>query len=110
MGIEVPDDARGVLQDIHWSHGSFGYFPTYSLGSFYAAQYFKQAEKEIPGLMDLIGKGELKPLKDWLNDRIHRHGRMLSADELCRQVTGESLNVAVFMDYISAKLGEAYGF
>lgn len=110
MGIDVPDDAHGVLQDIHWSHGSFGYFPTYSLGSFYAAQYFKQAESEIPGLNDLIRQGDLKPLKDWLNEKIHRHGRLLTADELCRQVTGESLNVSVFMAYISAKLGEVYGF
>jgi carboxypeptidase Taq len=110
LGVEVPNDANGVLQDIHWCHGSFGYFPTYSLGSFYAAQYFAQAEKEIDGLKNKIRAGELLPLKLWLNENIHKHGKMYTADELCRKVTGESLNVAVFMAYIEEKLARVYGF
>ncbi|MCP4122378.1 MAG: carboxypeptidase M32 [Bacteroidetes bacterium] len=110
LGLDVPSDAQGVLQDIHWSHGSFGYFPTYSLGSFYAAQYFAQAEKEITGLKDMIGRGELLPLKLWLNENIHQHGRLYTADELCIKVTGESLNVDVFMRYIDEKLSRVYGW
>jgi carboxypeptidase Taq len=110
LGVDVPDDARGVLQDIHWCHGSFGYFPTYSLGSFYAAQYFGQAEKEIDGLKGQIRAGNLLPLKQWLNENIHQHGKMYTADELCNKVTGESLNVKVFMAYIEEKLGRVYGF
>jgi len=110
LGVKVPSDAQGILQDIHWSHGSFGYFPTYSLGSFYAAQYFNQAEKEIPALKDLIKQGNLLPLKQWLNQNIHQYGKQYSADELCRKVTGESLNVAVFMQYMEEKLGKVYGF
>lgn len=110
LGVDVPSDAQGVLQDIHWSHGSFGYFPTYSLGSFYAAQYFKQAEKEIVGLKDMIGNGNLLPLKEWLNSNIHQYGKLYSADELCKKVTGESLNVDVFMSYMEEKLGRVYGF
>jgi carboxypeptidase Taq len=110
LGVKVPSDAQGVLQDIHWSHGSFGYFPTYSLGSFYAAQYFNQAEKEISGLKSMIKAGNLLPLKQWLNQNIHQYGKQYSADELCRKVTGESLNVAVFMQYMEEKLGRVYGF
>jgi carboxypeptidase Taq len=110
LGVKVPSDAKGVLQDIHWSHGSFGYFPTYSLGSFYAAQYFNQAEKEIPGLKSLIEQGNLLPLKQWLNANIHQYGKQFTADELCQKVTGESLNVAVFMKYMEEKLSSVYGF
>ena len=110
LGVDVPNDANGILQDIHWSHGSFGYFPTYSLGSFYAAQYFNQAEKEIKGLKTQIRDGNLLPLKLWLNENIHQHGKFYSADELCKKVTGESLNISVFMKYMEEKLGSVYGF
>ncbi len=110
LGVDVPNDANGVLQDIHWAHGSFGYFPTYSLGSFYAAQYFKQAEKEIDGLQNQIRNGDLLPLKLWLNKNLHQYGKLYAADELCQKVTGESLNIKVFMDYMEEKLGRVYGF
>jgi carboxypeptidase Taq len=91
------------LQDIHWSHGSFGYFPTYSLGSFYAAQYFAAAQKAIPGLDEQISKGNTFELLKWLRENIHRHGKLYSADELCRKITGESLNFSRFMDYAKNK-------
>lgn len=110
LGVVVPDDAKGVLQDIHWSHGSIGYFATYTLGSFYAAQFFRQAEKEIEGLNELIGKGEMQALKQWLNEKIHRHGRLLSADELCVAVTGEKLNFQYFHNYLHNKLAQVYGW
>lgn len=109
LGIDVPDDARGVLQDIHWSHGSFGYFPTYSLGSFYAAQFFGQAGKEIPGLEADIEKGELKPLLNWLREKVHRHGKFYQASELCKEITGEPLNFGYFMEYARKKYGTLYG-
>jgi carboxypeptidase Taq len=108
LGIQVPNDAVGVLQDIHWSYGSIGYFATYSLGSFYAAQYFRQAEKEIPELAIQIEKGNLLPLKLWLNDKIHRHGRLLGAEELCKSVTGEGLHFEHFHQYLSGKLAQVY--
>jgi carboxypeptidase Taq len=108
LGIEVPDDASGVLQDIHWSHGSFGYFPTYSQGSFYAAQFFYQAKKDIPGLENEIEKGNFKPLLDWLREKIHRHGRTLKADELCKKITGEELNFNNFMTYSKNKFSKIY--
>jgi carboxypeptidase Taq len=108
LGIEVPNDSSGVLQDIHWSHGSFGYFPTYSLGSFYAAQFFAQAKKEITGLEAEIEKGNMKPLLDWLREKVHRHGKYYSAEELCIAISGEKLNFKYFMDYATKKYTKLY--
>jgi carboxypeptidase Taq len=108
LGIDVPSDAKGVLQDIHWSHGSFGYFPTYSIGSFYAAQFFAQAKKEINGLTHQIEKGELTHLLNWLRTKIHDHGRFYTSNELCMKICGETLNVKYFMDYVKVKYYEIY--
>jgi carboxypeptidase Taq len=108
LGIEVPNDSSGVLQDIHWSHGSFGYFPTYSLGSFYAAQFFAQAKKEITGLEAEIEKGNMKPLLDWMREKVHRHGKYYSAEELCIAISGEKLNFKYFMDYATKKYTKLY--
>ncbi len=108
LGLDVPSDSKGVLQDIHWSHGSFGYFPTYSLGSFYAAQFFAQAKKEIKGLESEIEKGNMKPLLDWLREKVHKHGKYYSAEELCISITGEKLNFKYFMDYATNKYTQLY--
>lgn len=108
LGIDVPSDAKGVLQDIHWSHGSFGYFPTYSLGSFYAAQFYYAAKKQVPNLENQIKTGNMRPLLNWLRENIHPHGRLLNADETCRKVTGESLNFNYFMDYAKEKYAGIY--
>ncbi len=108
MGVDVPNDAKGVLQDIHWSHGSFGYFPTYSLGSMYAAQFYNQASLEIPGLEDQIAQGELLTLKSWLNEKVHRHGQFYSANQLCENLTGEKLNPQHFLKYAAEKFGAIY--
>jgi carboxypeptidase Taq len=108
LGVKVPNDAEGVLQDIHWSHGSIGYFPTYSLGSFYAAQFFATAQKEIKSLENKIENGNLLPLLEWLRQKIHRHGKYYSAEELCKKVTGEKLNFKYFMDYAKDKYSALY--
>lgn len=108
LGIDVPDDARGILQDVHWSHGSFGYFPTYSLGSFYAAQFFEQAKKEISGLSEKIEAGNMTELHGWLHNKIHKHGKFYTAQELCEQITGEKLNFNHFMSYARNKFGTIY--
>ena len=96
------------MQDIHWSHGSFGYFPTYSIGSFYAAQFYNQAAKEIDNLDELIKDGNLTPLLGWLREKIHQHGRLFAADELCIKITGEKLNFKYFMDYAKNKYSTLY--
>ncbi|GAB6862150.1 carboxypeptidase M32 [Haloplanus litoreus] len=109
LGVRPETDAEGCLQDIHWSHGSFGYFPTYSLGSVIAAQLFDAAAADLEGLDDLIRAGEFDPLHDWLTDRIHRHGKRFETNELVRRTTGEDVSADAFVDYATAKYGELYG-
>lgn len=108
MGIEIKDAKNGILQDIHWSHGSIGYFPTYSLGSFYAAQFFAKAKTEIPNLEEEIAKGDNHNLLTWLRQNIHKHGRYYSPEDLCIKITGEKLNFKYFMDYAKIKFGAIY--
>ena len=104
----VPDVKRGCIQDVHWSHGSFGYFPTYSLGSFYAAQFFSTAGKAIPNLEHDINQGVTHKLLTWLREQIHSKGRYFTSEELCKEVTGEPLNVDHFSDYVLHKYGTIY--
>ena len=106
--VDVPDDKQGCLQDVHWSHGSFGYFPTYSLGSFYAAQFMSTAEKNIDGLTDKISRGETRPLLEWLRQQVHDKGRYYQSEDLCNEVTGETLNVSYFINYITGKYSKIY--
>lgn len=108
LGITVPDNSRGCLQDVHWSHGSFGYFPTYSLGSFYAAQFFHAATEAIPDLNAELRNGEFAPLLNWLRKAVHTHGRRWNSEELCLKISGEPLNTRYFMDYLLDKYGNIY--
>lgn len=108
LGVQPPNDKQGVLQDIHWAHGSFGYFPTYSLGSFYAAQYYMQANKEIPQLETQLTRGDSTQLLSWLREKIHIHGRKYRSEELCKQVTGKGLSFDAFMQYAVAKYKGIY--
>ena len=110
LGVTVPDDRKGCLQDVHWSHGSFGYFPTYSLGSLYAAQFFESAKKAVNGLDDKIAKGDLSGLLVWLRQNIHIHGRRFNSEELCKNVTGEGINIRYFMQYAEEKYRFIYAF
>ncbi|MES1219595.1 MAG: carboxypeptidase M32, partial [Bacteroidota bacterium] len=110
LGVNVPEDRQGCLQDVHWSHGSFGYFPTYSLGSFYAAQFFAAAQKNIPDLDLAITNGNYKPLLDWLRISVHVHGRRFTSEELCERITGEPLNIDYFMRYATDKYKDIYAF
>ncbi|MDY6774553.1 MAG: carboxypeptidase M32 [Halobacteria archaeon] len=109
LGIRPENDAEGCLQDIHWSHGSFGYFPTYSLGSVLAAQVFDAADDEIEDLNGKISRGNFSHLRDWLKEEIHRHGKRYETDDLIRRVTGDDLNVDPFVEYAEEKFGEIYG-
>ena len=103
LGVAVPDDMRGCLQDVHWSHGSFGYFATYSIGSLYAAQFFSAIKKEHPGLSQMISAGNTAPVWHWLQKNIYPSGRYFSSEELCRQATGAALNSRHFIDYAKEK-------
>ncbi len=108
LGLEVPDDRRGALQDVHWSHGSFGYFPTYSLGSLYAAQFYAAAGQVLTGLESALEQGNFAELLQWLRDRIHRHGRFYTSEELCRCISGEGINSRYFMQYVTDKFRFIY--
>lgn len=108
LGISPANDAEGVLQDVHWSHGSIGYFATYSLGSFYAAQFYNTLKAQMPELENNIAQGNLLPIKYWLNNNIHKHGRLLSSSELCKNVTGEPLDVKYFIQYMKNKIRKIY--
>ncbi|MDB5229540.1 MAG: thermostable carboxypeptidase 1 [Chitinophagaceae bacterium] len=101
LGIKVPDDKKGCLQDVHWSHGSFGYFPTYSLGSLYAAQFWFQLQKDEPGVKEEIVNGNLYTVHQWLANSVYQHGRIYTSGDLCKRITGETLNTHFFTDYIA---------
>jgi carboxypeptidase Taq len=110
LDLKVPDDKQGCLQDVHWSHGSFGYFPTYSLGSFYAAQLFAVATKQDPSIQPGIESGDNKPLLDFLRKHIYRYGRMFRSEELFEKLSGETLNYQYFVDYLLDKYRNIYNF
>lgn len=109
LGIEPPNDADGVLQDIHWSAALIGYFPTYSLGNLYAAQFFEAADRELGGLNEQFARGEFQPLKEWLQKNIHHRGQCYSATELVQLVTGQPLSHEPLMRHLRGKLGPLYG-
>ncbi len=109
LGLTPPNDADGVLQDIHWSAGLFGYFATYSLGNLYASQFFETADRELGGLAAQFERGDFNPLRNWLIERIHSQGRRFSAAELVQQVTGQPLSHVPLMRHLQGKFGELYG-
>jgi carboxypeptidase Taq len=109
FGLTPPDDAAGCLQDIHWSFGGLGYFPTYTLGNLYAAQFMARARTDLPGLDDDFRRGEFGRLKEWLTEKIHRQGQRYRANEMCRRITGQSLDHRPFISYLRDKFAPLYG-
>jgi carboxypeptidase Taq len=109
FGLTPPNNAKGCLQDIHWSMGGIGYFPTYTLGNLYAAQFMEQARHDLGGLDADFRAGRFAGLKGWLNDKIHRAGQRYRAGVLCRRVTGRSLSHQPFMKYLREKFSPFYG-
>lgn len=109
LGFEVDNDANGCLQDVHWSFGLIGYFPTYTLGNLYACQFFDAANEAIPDLDEQIRKGEFLQLRQWLTENIHQHGRRYTAAELCKRVTGKSLSAEPLMKYLEGTIRPIYG-
>ena len=108
LGIVPTSDAEGVLQDVHWSFGAFGYFPTYTLGNLYSVQFFEQAKLEIPRLEEEIAAGQLLVLRRWLEQKIHRWGRMFTPAHLAQRVTGSIISPEPFLNYVEKKYGEIY--
>jgi carboxypeptidase Taq len=108
LGIQSPTDSDGVLQDVHWSSGAFGYFPTYSLGNLYAAQFFEKAQQDLGDLHKMFARGEFMPLREWLRRNIHSHGRRYPAAELGRRVTGHPLSHDALIRHLRGKFGPLY--
>jgi len=110
LGLDVSNDAEGCLQDIHWSIGAFGYFPSYSLGAMMATQIFEAAKREMPALEENISNGQFSELKQWLNTNIHETGSLIdNPDELLENVTGSKLDPTIFVSYLRKKYSFLYG-
>ena len=109
FGLEVPDDARGVLQDVHWAAGLIGYFPTYAIGNLVAGQLWERVRRDLPDLDAQMSAGELMALREWLREHVHRYGSKWGAREVLERVTGAPLAVAPFMTYLKGKVGPIYG-
>ncbi len=109
FGIEVPNDSLGCLQDIHWSMGAFGYFPTYTLGNLYAAQLLQKMAEDLGDIDQIIGSGDWSNMLDWLRERIHAKGSLMTPSELIKSATGDAPNPEPFLDYVEKKYSKLYG-
>ena len=108
LGIVPPTDTEGVLQDVHWSVGLFGYFPTYALGNLYSSQFWNTILKDIPNVYDQIAGGEFASILSWLRAKIHQHGSSKTATEISLAISGETLNAKYFIDYLRSKYSRVY--
>ena len=108
LGVTPPNDAQGVLQDIHWSGGMIGYFSTYALGNLISAQLWEKINQDIPDLPDQIRLGKFDALLGWLRQNIHRHGAKFEPQELVQKVTGSRIDPAAYVRYLTKKYGEIY--
>jgi carboxypeptidase Taq len=109
FGLTPPNDRLGVLQDVHWSDGYFGYFPTYTFGNLIASQFWQAMERDLPDLRTQIAGGKFTDLVAWLREKVHRHGAKFQPMELVRRVTGTGLSPEPYLEYLKSKFGEIYG-
>lgn len=109
LGLTPPDDAKGCLQDIHWSGGAIGYFPTYTLGNLYAAQFFEQARKDLGDLDAMFAGGDFAPLLGWLRKNVHTHGKRYTAPQLVKKITARELSSQPLLDHLNRKAKDLYG-
>ncbi|EUJ27089.1 thermostable carboxypeptidase [Listeria grayi FSL F6-1183] len=108
LGIRPENDTEGVLQDIHWSGGDFGYFPSYALGLMYAAQMYHQLQKEIPNVEKVIASDDYSPIKNWLTEHVHQYGKLKEPLEILQDTTGESLNPNYLLDLLEKRYQFVY--
>jgi len=107
LGVEVPDDANGVLQDTHWASGLIGYFSTYLLGTVMSVQIWEKAQEDVPDLEDRIGRGDFATLREWLGDNVHAYGRKYSPQETLRRIVGTGIDAKPYLAYLEKKYGAA---
>jgi carboxypeptidase Taq len=108
LGIEPKSNSEGVLQDVHWSGGAFGYFPSYSLGNMYAAQFADKMEQAMPDMWEQVKQGNLLPIKAWLTEQVYKYGKLETPSEIVRRVTGKPLDPAHLVSYLETKYNEIY--
>ena len=109
LGLTPPNDADGVLQDVHWSVGYFGYFPDYLLGTVFSVQLWEKMKADNPTVEDEVARGELASIQDWQREHIQRHGMKFTMPEIAERVTGGPLRWEPYVDYLKTKYGEIYG-
>jgi carboxypeptidase Taq len=109
LGVIPPDDASGVLQDVHWSGGLFGYFPTYTLGNLVSAQLWEAILADIPDLTQQFEKGTFRNLLQWLREKVHRHGAKFEPQDLIQRITGSKIKPEPYLRYLKTKYSEIYG-
>jgi len=110
LGLTPPNDADGVLQDVHWSGGMIGYFSTYALGNLVSVQLWEKMNADMPNMEDQIRKGKFGDLLNWLVENVHQHGRKYEPQELVQRVTGSKIDPAPYLRYLERKYGQIYGF
>ncbi|MDO4332196.1 MAG: carboxypeptidase M32 [Eubacteriales bacterium] len=110
LGIRPSNDAEGILQDMHWSDGSFGYFPSYLLGNIYDGMFLEQIEKELGSLDTILAEGRIREITAWLNEKIHKHGSLYNSREVLQRVCGREISAKPLLDYFNKKYSEIYGF
>jgi carboxypeptidase Taq len=108
LGVVPPNDADGVLQDVHWSSGILGYFPTYALGNLVANQLWEKINQDITGLSDQIQRGEFKDLLVWLRENVHQHGTKFDPQDLVKRVVDDTINPDPYLGYLEQKFGAIY--
>jgi carboxypeptidase Taq len=110
LGIDVENDSEGLMQDIHWSSGMFGYFPSYALGNIYGGMFLSKMNKDLPTWKTSIRAGDFAPVKDWFVTNIHTKGDLYDPVALVKIVTGNDLSIEPFIEYLNKKFGGIYGF
>jgi len=110
FGLTPPDDARGILQDVHWSGGAIGYFPTYSVGNLLSVQLYDKADADLGGQIEAqVAAGDFAPLLGWLRENVHQYGRKYLPKDLVQRIVGGPLDPAPYLKYLERKFGDVYG-
>ena len=110
LGVKIENDSEGLMQDIHWASGLFGYFPTYALGNIYSGQIMETMEKTLPDWRKQVALGKIKVVTDWLTKNVHSYGNLYDPPELIKKIVGKELNVKPYLKYLEQKCSELYGF
>jgi carboxypeptidase Taq len=110
LGVDIENDAEGVMQDTHWASGLYGYFPSYTLGNIYSGQIFAAIEKALPEWKNQIQQGNFRDIKRWLMKNIYNYGNLYDPLDLIKKTTGEELSIKPYLNYLNQKYSKLYGF